>query len=198
MSIKTFMTNEEEGENLKKLHSEVWFYAYANIGGNISHIRIRPTRESFGAEGSWSDDDTYKFIDFMENNKDRDFNYYLSYENSTAYGGSKDTHEIFALSYEFSDINDITSYRFSAFSPISDNNYQKILISFNGYWVLEKNEIIILNEEPCIMEGTPMNMADGSEKLIEDIRSGDIILSYDSATETNVPAVVIDCYIILY
>lgn len=68
-------------------------------------------------------------------------------------------------------------------------------------WGIKVNRFSIpLNStpEPCIMEGTPMNMADGSEKLIEDVRSGDIILSYDPATETNVPAVVIDCYVTGY
>lgn len=50
------------------------------------------------------------------------------------------------------------------------------------------------NPAPCLIEGTPINMADGTSKPIELVRSGDIVLSYDPNTETQVPAVVLDAY----
>lgn len=49
-------------------------------------------------------------------------------------------------------------------------------------------------EAPCLVEGTPINMADGSEKAVEDVRCGDIVQSYDVATGAVVPAVVIGAY----
>lgn len=49
-------------------------------------------------------------------------------------------------------------------------------------------------EAPCLIQGTPINMADGIEKPIEFVRKGDIVLSYDPNTNTQVPAVVLDAY----
>lgn len=49
-------------------------------------------------------------------------------------------------------------------------------------------------DNPCLIEGTPINMADGTEKPIEEVKRGDIVLSYDPNTETQVPAVVLNAY----
>lgn len=48
--------------------------------------------------------------------------------------------------------------------------------------------------DPCLIEGTPINMADGSEVVVENLRAGDIVQSYNPVTGENVPAVVIAAY----
>ena len=48
--------------------------------------------------------------------------------------------------------------------------------------------------DPCLIEGTPINMADGSEIAVENLRTGDIVQSYDPVTGKNIPAVVIAAY----
>lgn len=48
--------------------------------------------------------------------------------------------------------------------------------------------------DPCLIEGTPINMADGSEVAVENLRAGDIVQSYNPVTGENVPAVVIAAY----
>ena len=48
-------------------------------------------------------------------------------------------------------------------------------------------EYFPLNESsnnPCLIEGTPINMADGTEKPVELVHKGDIVLSYDPNTNT--------------
>lgn len=47
---------------------------------------------------------------------------------------------------------------------------------------------------PCLIEGTLINMADGTKKAIENIEPGDMILSYNPTTESIVPAVAIQAY----
>ncbi|MBU1205222.1 MAG: hypothetical protein KKE93_04920 [Nanoarchaeota archaeon] len=42
----------------------------------------------------------------------------------------------------------------------------------------------------CFLTGTPVALPDGTEKPIEDVRVGDIVLSYDEKTQTNVPSIV--------
>lgn len=50
-------------------------------------------------------------------------------------------------------------------------------------------------ENPCLIEGTPINMADGTTKLIENIKQGDLVQSYNPVTGENTPAVVLLAYI---
>ena len=47
------------------------------------------------------------------------------------------------------------------------------------------------NTSTCLIEGTKILMADNSEKNIEDIRAGDIIMSYDPNTSQTCEAVVV-------
>lgn len=49
--------------------------------------------------------------------------------------------------------------------------------------------------DPCLIEGTPINMADGSEVAVENLHAGDIVQSYNPVTGENTPAVVIAAYI---
>ena len=46
----------------------------------------------------------------------------------------------------------------------------------------------------CLIEGTPINMADGTEKAIEDLKPGELVQSYNPETKELVPAVVIRSY----
>lgn len=51
-----------------------------------------------------------------------------------------------------------------------------------------------VTSDPCLIEGTPINMADGREVAVENLRAGDIVQSYNPVTGENVPAVVIAAY----
>jgi|GEM_PF-1699636 len=53
-------------------------------------------------------------------------------------------------------------------------------------------------DEPCLIEGTPINMADGTAKAVEDVRAGDLVQSYDPANGAMTAAVVIDAYVTGY
>lgn len=46
---------------------------------------------------------------------------------------------------------------------------------------------------PCLIEGTKILMADGTEKNIEEIVRGDVIMSYDPNVNQTCEAVVLDC-----
>lgn len=49
-------------------------------------------------------------------------------------------------------------------------------------------------ENPCLIEGTQITMADNTTKSVEDLKSGDVILSYDPVKKQKTNAVVIDAY----
>ena len=50
---------------------------------------------------------------------------------------------------------------------------------------------IVLATGGCLTEGTMITMADGTKKAIENVHTGDEVLSYDFENEQNVPAVVL-------
>lgn len=56
----------------------------------------------------------------------------------------------------------------------------------------------ILERDPCLVEGTPINMADGSVKAVEALQAGDVVQSYDPVSGTLVAAVVVDAYVTGY
>lgn len=47
---------------------------------------------------------------------------------------------------------------------------------------------------PCLIEGTEITMSDNSIKTVEQIKAGDIVLSYDPITKTKTNAVVLAAY----
>lgn len=49
-------------------------------------------------------------------------------------------------------------------------------------------------ENPCLIEGTQITMADNTTKSVEDLKPGDVILSYDPVKKQKTKAVVIDAY----
>ncbi len=46
------------------------------------------------------------------------------------------------------------------------------------------------SDDPCFLAGTPIALSDGTEKPIEDIKVGDIVLSYDEETQANAASIV--------
>ena len=46
----------------------------------------------------------------------------------------------------------------------------------------------------CLIEGTLITMSDYTQKPIEEVKSGDLILSYDPNTKKQIPGIVVDCY----
>ena len=51
---------------------------------------------------------------------------------------------------------------------------------------------------PCLLAGTPIDMADGSVKAVEELRAGDLVQSYDPVNGTLTAAVVVDAYVTGY
>lgn len=49
-------------------------------------------------------------------------------------------------------------------------------------------------ENPCLIEGTQITMADNTTKSVEDLKPGDVILSYDPVKKQKTNAVIIDAY----
>lgn len=47
----------------------------------------------------------------------------------------------------------------------------------------------------CLIEGTEIDMADGTKRPIESLCAGDVVQSYDPCTKKNVPAAVIAVYV---
>ena len=58
----------------------------------------------------------------------------------------------------------------------------------------EKGEKGDPGENPCLIEGTQITMADNTTKSVEDLKPGDVILSYDPVKKQKTNAVVIDAY----
>lgn len=59
------------------------------------------------------------------------------------------------------------------------------------YGSIYHNGVVVSTGSGCLVKGTMITMADGSKKAIEDVRSGDEVLSYDFEHQTAVPAVVL-------
>lgn len=50
-------------------------------------------------------------------------------------------------------------------------------------------------ENPCLVEGTEITMSDNTTKPVEEVKAGDIVLSYNPVTKEKTNAVVLACYI---
>lgn len=55
-------------------------------------------------------------------------------------------------------------------------------------WASLVSRVTALEEQICLIEGTKIKMADGSEKNIEDVQTGDMVLSYNPAKAEQIPA----------
>jgi hypothetical protein len=53
-------------------------------------------------------------------------------------------------------------------------------------------ENLLAHNKCCFAAGTPVTMADGSEKAIEDVKVGDFVMTYNEATGSNEPAEVLE------
>ena len=54
--------------------------------------------------------------------------------------------------------------------------------------------MILTQDFPCLVAGTPINMADGTYRNIEDIKPGDEVLSYDPRSNELTPTIVVAAY----
>ncbi len=63
-------------------------------------------------------------------------------------------------------------------------------------YVCKDNRFVCLTPDAytCLIEGTQISMADGSTKAVEELCSGELLLSYDPVTKQNVPAVLVAAY----
>lgn len=75
--------------------------------------------------------------------------------------------------------------------------YATTRLNYNGYFYARDvyangqsvdARLTSLEEQICLIEGTKIKMADGSEKNIEDVQTGDMVLSYNPAKAEQIPA----------
>lgn len=78
-------------------------------------------------------------------------------------------------------------------------NYDTVVGLFSGLWNSADTHMqwtwYDIISQPCLIEGTPINMADGTTKPVEDVKTGDIVQSYNPVTGENTPSVVLLSYI---
>lgn len=67
-------------------------------------------------------------------------------------------------------------------------------VNNKGYTTADEVREIVSGYYPCLVEGTPIDMADGTQKVIEDIQPGDLIKSYNPITKEVIEAVAISAY----
>lgn len=63
-----------------------------------------------------------------------------------------------------------------------------------GYTKILKIKEITAEINPCLIEGTEITMSDNSIKTIEQVKAGDIVLSYDPIAKTKTNAIVLAAY----
>lgn len=75
--------------------------------------------------------------------------------------------------------------------------YATTRLNYNGYFYARDvyanglsvdSRLTALEEQICLIEGSKIKMADGTEKNIEDVKTGDMILSYDPANGKQIEA----------
>ena len=107
----------------------------------------------------------------------------------TAQGTSYPYSDYILSNYDVDNLPDLVS---ASISDDGTNNYTvyiDIVVSFEApswHWVNGNG--------PCLIEGTLITMADGSQKPIEEVKSGELILSYNPNTQEQTTAIVIDAY----
>lgn len=174
MAIKTFMTNEEDRQAIinESKRQKVTFHWDINY----------PYREG---DLGFSEDEFYAILDKSEN-----YDIVMHVEEIAA-GLEIDVpvkvcnDTLVGVAYSFTDVI-LEPEELYYFSWNVDRDINTIFFSYRK---VDKSA-----SNPCLIEGTPINMADGTTKPIELVRSGDLVLSYDPNTETQVPAVVLDAY----
>lgn len=74
----------------------------------------------------------------------------------------------------------------------SGTEYTNVKLTFSGATINMSNNIVLVTiDGTCLMEGTKILMADRTEKNIEDVVEGDLIMSYDPNTGEMCEAIVI-------
>ena len=195
MITKTFMTHEDDGRQIIKL-----YWPYYNGDG------------CFEAGNDHSDNcyaiDNKTIISYLEESEKYDIII-------QAYSGADSYIDIpvrVLKDVAQSPVNNSAKYSLVGFgydsarylhSNITPGNSEGLPLYYFAWDYDDNNDIFHFcchnisgggNSNPCLIEGTPINMADGTSKPIELVRSGDIVLSYDPNTETQVPAVVLSAY----
>lgn len=84
-------------------------------------------------------------------------------------------------------LNSITSVITST-SSLTEDSWQNNDSSIATVGAISK---FVENKLTCLVESTPINMYDGTYKNIEDVKTGDIVLSYNPVTKEQVPAIVL-------
>lgn len=74
----------------------------------------------------------------------------------------------------------------------SGTEYTNVKLTFSGATINMSNNVVLVTiDGTCLMEGTKILMADRTEKNVEDVVEGDLIMSYDPNTGEMCEAIVI-------
>ena len=108
---------------------------------------------------------------------------YFTISSTNGYVGSGTTSRAVTMQYEFTDNNGGEKLTFTHTFNISYNKDDQYSYSdLSGSGKLTKLEGGSGGSSSCLAEGTLITLADGSKKAVEDIRKGDIVMSFDHMT----------------
>ena len=190
MSIKTFMTYEEDRQgiiNESKKETVHLYWNYYNYRG------------SFSREENGDNIENEEVLDILNNSEKYDITI-------TAYNTAESYIDVPVRVIKNTQYGQFVWRSEYALSGIGYDGNSYLCWYSGGYtnlfyfsWEYYKGTFYfnykpLSDYYPCLIEGTPINMFDGTEKPIEQVRAGDIVLSYNPITESQVPAVVLEAY----
>lgn len=156
-----------------------------------------PEEEIIDLSSSAYDDCLYICIE-VEDTPDFGYHprYLLSIEGDTLLGrsgarvaGYGDSYlQVYGVDDNVGDVGDDSVYIFGddGIKMVGNNIHM-----YTPYGSIYHNGVVVSTGSGCLVKGTMITMADGSKKAIEDVHSGDEVLSYDFEHQTTVPAVVL-------
>ena len=103
---------------------------------------------------------------------------YFTISSTNGYVGSGTTSRAITMQYEFTDNNGGEKLTFTYTFNISydkENQYSYSDLSGSG-------KLTLLKDESCLVEGTLITMADGTQKLVEDLVVGDMVMIFNHVT----------------
>jgi intein/homing endonuclease len=105
----------------------------------------------------------------------------------TAHDSYTDEYKVWVLLHDDWDASDSQAAREAVSADVSVYSNPRDVVGLFCEWVTERDMDVLMGWN-CLPEGTPVLMADGSEKAIEDVQKGDDIVGIDG-DETSVGTV---------
>lgn len=96
-------------------------------------------------------------------------------------------------------VSALAGYYYDSSARASANISIKLNITFANTTSATAELIVYTYSEapntPCLIEGTKITMSDSTTKPVEEVKAGDIVLSYNPVTKEKTNAVVLACYL---